>query len=72
MRFRNGIFIITEDNHCPLYNVGEELKIDEGVLTLPVAKPTCMVLANELIRIASEDDRDWKNAVYKRRYLDSE
>lgn len=56
MRFRNGIFIITEDNHCPLYNVGEELKIHEGILTLPIAKPTCMTLANELIRIASEDE----------------
>jgi len=56
MRFRNGIFIVTEENHCPLYNVSEELKISEGVLTLPVAKPTCMTLANELIRIASEDE----------------
>lgn len=56
MRFRNGIFIITEDNHCPLYNAGEELKIHEGFLTLPVAKQTCMTLANELIRIASEDE----------------
>lgn len=56
MRFRNGIFIITEDNHCPLYNVGEELKVQEGVLILPVAKPTCMTLATELIRIASEDE----------------
>ena len=56
MRFRNGIFIITEDNHCPLYNVGEELKIQEGILTLTVAKPTCMTLATELIRIASENE----------------
>ena len=56
MRFRNGIFIITEENYCPLYNVGEELTIQEGVLTLPVAKPTCMTLASELVRIASEDE----------------
>lgn len=56
MRFRNGIFIITEESHCPIYNVGEELAIHEGVLTLPAAKPTCMTLANELIRIASEDE----------------
>lgn len=56
MRFRNGIFIITEDNHCPLYNVGEELKVEDGILTLPVAKPTCMTLATVLLRIASEDE----------------
>lgn len=56
MRFRNGIFIITEDNHCPLYNVGEELTISEGILTLPVAKPTCLTLANELLHVVSEDE----------------
>lgn len=56
MRFRNGIFIITEEDHCPLYNVSEELKIHEGILTLPVAKPTCMTLGTELIRIASENE----------------
>lgn len=56
MRFRNGIFIITEDNHCPLYNVGEEMKISEGILNLPVAKPTCLTLANELLYIASDDE----------------
>jgi len=56
MRFRNGIFIVSEDNHCPLYNVGEEFSIQEGVLTLPVAKPTCLTLGNELSRLASEDE----------------
>lgn len=61
MRFRNGIFIITEENYCPLYNVGEELTIQEGILNLPVAKPTCLTLATELIRIASEDESfEWQ------------
>ncbi len=55
MQFRNGVFIITEEDHCPLYNVGEDLKVSEGILTLPVAKPTCLTLAKELIIIASED-----------------
>ncbi|RPH37954.1 MAG: Crp/Fnr family transcriptional regulator, partial [Desulfobulbaceae bacterium] len=44
MQFRNGVFIITEEDHCPLYNVGEELKVSEGILTLPIAKPTCLTL----------------------------
>lgn len=55
MQFRNGVFIITEEDHCPLYNVGEELKVGEGFLILPIAKPTCLTLARELIIIASED-----------------
>jgi CRP/FNR family cyclic AMP-dependent transcriptional regulator len=55
MRFRSGVFIITEDKHCPLYNVGEELTIDQGILTLPAAKPTCLTLANDFIQIVSAE-----------------
>lgn len=55
MQFRNGVFIITEDDHCPLYNVREELKVSEGNLLLPAAKPTCLTLAKDLIEIASAD-----------------
>lgn len=55
MQFRNGVFIITEEDHCPLYNVREELKVNEGVLTLTAGKSTCLTLARELIDIASAD-----------------
>ncbi len=56
MHFRNGIFIITEEDHCPLYNVREELRVSEGFLTLPAGKPTCLALARELIALASADN----------------
>lgn len=56
MQFRNGIFIITEEDHCPLYNVREELRVGEGVLTLAVGKPTCLVLARDIISITSADN----------------
>ncbi|BHH83257.1 DUF4388 domain-containing protein [Desulforhopalus sp. 52FAK] len=52
MNFRNGVFIITEDDHCPLYNVREELKVSDGILLLPAAKPTCLTLAKDLVDIA--------------------
>lgn len=55
MQFRNGVFIITEERHCPLYNVGEEMTVDDGVLKLPAAKPTCLTLTSDLIKLASED-----------------
>ncbi len=55
MQFRKGIFIITEEDHCPLYNVREELKLSDGILTLPVNKPTCLILAKDLFTIASAD-----------------
>ena len=55
MHFRNGVFIITEDDHCPLYNVREELRVSDGILLLPAAKPTCLTLAKDLIEIALAD-----------------
>ncbi len=56
MKFRNGIFIIIEEVRCPLYNEGEEFMIDGVSLTFPAAKPTCLVLAKDIIRIASEEE----------------
>lgn len=55
MRFRNGVFIITEEDHCPIYNVGEELSVNEGSLTLPAGKATCLTLAKDLVDIAATD-----------------
>ena len=55
MQFRNGVFIITEEDNCPLYNVREELKVGEGILTLPAGKPACLTLTRDLIEIASAD-----------------
>ncbi len=55
MQFRNGVFIITEERHCPLYNVGEELRVARGVLKLPAAKPTCLTLTRDLIELVLED-----------------
>ncbi len=54
MQFRNGIFLVTEEKHCPIYNVGEELRVDEGFLKLPGSKPTCLTLTRDLIELASQ------------------
>jgi len=55
MIFRDGIFIVTEENQCPLYNVREEFEVKENVLNLPVGKPTCMILAQNIVEIATAD-----------------
>lgn len=55
MQFRNGIFVITEEANCPLYNSAEEMTVSEGVLTLVAGKKTCLILAAELMKIISED-----------------
>lgn len=53
--FRNGVFIITEEENCPLYNAGEEMEVKEAALKLPVSKPTCLILAKDIIELATED-----------------
>ncbi len=55
MQFRNGVFIISEEKNCPLYNAGEEMEVDEGALKLPASKPTCLILAKDVIELATED-----------------
>lgn len=55
MKFRNGVFVITEERYCPLYNVGEEIYVDGGVMRLPAGKSTCLTLAQDVIRLVSED-----------------
>jgi CRP/FNR family transcriptional regulator, cyclic AMP receptor protein len=55
MQFRNGVFIITEESHCPLYNVGEEFIVSEISLSFPTAKATCLILAHDIFGIVSED-----------------
>lgn len=55
MQFRDGIFVITEESHCPLYNAGDEFSVEGLSLTFPASKPTCLVLANDVITITTED-----------------
>jgi CRP-like cAMP-binding protein len=54
MKFRNAIFVVTEERTCPIYNVGEEFKVEKNALTVPEAKPACLILAQELIKAVSE------------------
>ncbi|KAF0189982.1 MAG: cAMP-binding [Desulfobulbaceae bacterium] len=55
MRLRNGVFVITEERNCPLYNVGEEIYVDGGVMRLPAGKSTCLILAQDIIHLVAED-----------------
>lgn len=54
MEYRNAIFIITEERSCPIYNVGEEFKIENMALTVPDAKPACLMLVRELMKAVTE------------------
>ncbi len=47
-KFRDAIFIITEERSCPLYNTGEEFKVENLNLTVPPFKPGCLHLSQAI------------------------
>lgn len=55
IEFRKGVFVVTEEKNCPLYNVGEEISVEQNWITLPAAKPTCLVLAQDVAALTTED-----------------
>ncbi len=55
-KFRDAIFIVTEERRCPVYNVGEEFKVENFCLTVPSLKPDCLILAEEITKIVTSRD----------------
>jgi len=53
MEFKNAIFVVKEEEGCPVYNVGEEFKVEDMGLTVPEAKPVCLKLAQTIIEATS-------------------
>lgn len=45
------IFEIIEDNHCPLYKVGERLILSDKALSCPENKATCLILVREMTQL---------------------
>lgn len=54
MKYRDAIFVVTEERSCPIYNVGEEFKVEEMGLSVPEAKPACLMMVQELMKSVSE------------------
>lgn len=50
-KFRDAIFTVIEERSCPIYNAGDELKVEDLCALVPEAKPVCMVLVEKLIDI---------------------
>jgi CRP/FNR family transcriptional regulator, cyclic AMP receptor protein len=50
-RFRDAIFIVVDERSCPIYNVGEEFRVEKFCLSVPAHKPDCLCLAQEIAKI---------------------
>jgi hypothetical protein len=56
MDYKDAIFIVTEERACPLYNVGEEFRVEKMGLTVPEAKPACLNMVRSVIRATTEEN----------------
>jgi CRP/FNR family transcriptional regulator, cyclic AMP receptor protein len=50
-QFRDAIFIIVNEDSCPLYKVGDEIKVENYGLSLSDFKPGCLYLARKIASI---------------------
>lgn len=54
--YRDGIFLVTEEQSCPIYSIGDELKIEDFCLSVSDFKPGCLQLSRELHEIVTAKD----------------
>ena len=52
-KYRDAVFLITEERSCPVYNAGEELKVQNFNLLIPSYKPSCLHLAQKIANIVT-------------------
>lgn len=52
----NAIFIITKEESCPLYDTGDELKVESGSLSISAFKPVCLFLSGQIEKIVTSPD----------------
>ena len=53
------VFKVIEDNQCPLYQLDDIFNLSGRSLKLPLAKPTCMVLMDDIkeaVKVSEKPD----------------
>lgn len=54
--FRDTIFIIVDEESCPFYSVGEEIKVENYGLSMSNYKPGCLYLARKVASIVESKE----------------
>ena len=47
---------LSEERSCPIYNIGDELRVEDLCAVVPDAKPVCMILVEKLIEITMKKE----------------
>ncbi|MCI5159800.1 MAG: cyclic nucleotide-binding domain-containing protein, partial [Candidatus Electrothrix sp. AUS1_2] len=54
MKFRDSVFVVTEEYSCPLYKVGDEFIMRDSALTVECGKEFCMILMKDMLKMLAE------------------
>ncbi len=50
-KLKDAIFLITQEKSCPIYNLGEEIKVANSAISISSYKPCCLFLAEKIKEI---------------------
>lgn len=54
-KLQDAIFIITNEDSCPIYDIGEEIKVENSLLSVSAFKPGCLHLAQKIRQIVTPE-----------------
>ncbi len=54
-KFKDSVFVVTENVNCPFYFKGDEMEVKSGAFTLTKGGGTCLILAADIAGIVSFD-----------------
>ena len=55
-KYNDAVFSVIAERACSVYNVGEELKVQDFCLSVTSYKPSCIHLAQKIARILTVKD----------------
>lgn len=55
-KLRDAIFVIVNEESCPLYSVGEEIKVESYGLSMSNYKPGCLYLARKVASVVASKE----------------
>jgi CRP-like cAMP-binding protein len=58
--YRDAIFVVTEEQACPIYNVGEEIKVENLSLVVPESKPACLMMVREVMKATGDKEKSFE------------
>lgn len=55
-KMSNAVFVISAEKSCPYYDLGDELQVENGTLTISSFKPVCLYLAEALKTVVTSPE----------------